>query len=148
MKRLLVFSALAIALVILLPEPAETKQPIRCEMDLNFFLDNPIWRGQLSGEMDGWIEFTSITGFGRGQAWHFGETWMIRDGENGPMILAGTDEGVVSPNSEYRMNGVVTDAAPGYEHFIGRNVHASGYITWDSVDPTLPVTGPGTFQIN
>jgi len=147
MRRLLVLPALAIALMLMLPGTAEVKVPIKGAMALNFHMMNPIWRGHISGELNGWIEFTSLEGYGK-KAWHFGETWEIKDGEGGTVLLSGTDEGVVSPDSKYRMNGVVTYAAEGWTHLLGRNVHASGYITWDSVDPTLPVTAPGTFRIN
>jgi len=77
-------------------------------------------------------------------AYHFEEEWWITD--QGGTILRGTDEGVVSPNSKYRMNGVVTEAAPEWSHLIGRKVHASGYITWDP-DTGAPLTAPGTFRI-
>ena len=63
------------------------------------------------------------------------------------MLLTGTDEGIVSPNSKYRMNGEVTDAAEQWSHLIGRTVHMSGYITWDP-DTGMPLTAPGTFRVN
>lgn len=150
MRRLIVLPALVIALMLVLPGTAQVGPPLIGQVELDFYLENPIWRGPISGDINGWIEFTSVTGWARGMAWHFGETWAIRAGENGPVILAGTDGGIISPdpNTKYVMNGIVTEAGPGYEHLIGRNVHASGYVTWDPEDPTLPVTAPGTFRIN
>ena len=84
-----------------------------------------------------------------GMTMPFAEVWLISSDKKGKkMLLTGTDEGVVSPNSEYRMNGVVTGAAPQWSHLIGRTIHASGYITWDPDIPGLPLTAPGTFRIN
>jgi len=137
--------------MLLVPGTAQTDPPLVGQVELDFYEDNPIWRGPINGDLDGWwIEFTSVEGFARGMVWHFGETWEIKDGENGPMLLAGTDSGIISPdpNTKYVMNGIVTHAAPLWSHLIGRNVHASGYVTWDPDDPTLPVTAPGTFRIN
>ena len=160
MRRLLVLPALAIALLLACrgpeplplspPETAELKKPLIGTMALVFHFDNPIWRGPISGDIDGWIEFTSVGGWARGKAWLFAETWEIKaydpgTEEIGPVLLSGTDEGVVSPNSDYRMNGVVTYAADGWTHLLGRNVHASGYITWIGEDPE---TAPGEFRIN
>jgi hypothetical protein len=159
MRRLLVLPALAIVLVSSCrgPEPlplstdtAEIKKPLIGAMDLDFYFDNPIWRGPISGDINGWIEFTSVEGYGQGGAWHFAETWQIKEynpvtEEVGPVLLEGTDAGVVSPNSEYRMNGVVTHATGDWTRVIGRNIHASGKITWIGDDPE---TAPGTFRIN
>jgi len=150
MRRLIVLPALAFALMLLVPGTAQTDPPLVGQVELEFHLDNPIWRGPITGDLDGWIEFTSLEGFARGMVWFFGEKWEIKNGENGPMLLAGTDNGIISPdpNSKYVMNGVVTEAGPGYEHLIGRNIHASGHITWHPDIPDLPVTAPGTFRIN
>ena len=151
MRKLIALPALAFALMLLVPGAAQTDPPLIGQVALDFYEDNPIWRGPISGDFDGlWIEFTSLGGFERGRVWFFGETWEILDGENGPMLLAGTDNGIISPDpkTKFVMNGVVTEAGPGYEHLIGRNIHASGYVTWDPDDPTLPVTAPGTFRIN
>ncbi len=146
MKRLIVLPALAFALMLLLPGSAQAGPPLNCQVELDFFPKNPIWRGTISGDISGEIFFSNIGEKESGKAYHFEETWMIKDGDT--VLLAGTDEGVVSPDSKYRMNGVVTEAAPQWSHLIGRDVHASGYITWDEVIPGLPLTAPGTFRIN
>jgi hypothetical protein len=115
------------------------------QMELNYYDLNPIWRGTITGDINGEIFFSNIGGKEAGMSYHFQETWEIKVG--GVVILSGTDEGVVSPNSDYRMNGVVTYAAPDWAHLLGRNIHASGYITWDP-NTGAPLTAPGTFRIN
>jgi len=150
MKRFIVFPALALTLMLLLPGAAQVQAPLRGQMELDFYEDNPIWRGTITGDISGNMFFTNV-GTGKrgnqepGMTIHFAEIWLITD-EYGNMLLTGTDEGVVSPNSEYRMNGVVTDAAPEWAHLIGRTVHMSGYITWDATG--WPLTAPGTFRVN
>lgn len=148
MRKLIALPALAFALMLLVPGTAQTDPPLIGQVALDFHEDNPIWRGPITGDINGWIQFTSVEGFDRGKTFHFGETWVIsKDKKGKKMLLAGTDGGVVDPNSGYTMNGVVTEAGPGYEHLIGRNIHASGYITWDP-DTGAPLTAPGTFRIN
>ncbi len=151
MRRLIVLPALAFALMLLVPGTAQVQEPLIGQMELNFYPDNPVWRGTITGDISGNMFFTNV-GPGkrgveeRGPTLSFEEIWLIED-ESGNMLLTGTDAGVVSgANSKYRMNGVVTDAAPQWSHLIGRTVHMSGYITWD---PTgWPLTAPGTFRVN
>jgi len=139
--------------MLLVPGAAEVKEPLIGELDVRYqyYDDDFAWKGYISGDLNGWFEGYSEDGWAKGKTWFFMETWVIKEynqetGEIGPMFLAGTDEGVISPNSHYTINGVVTEAGEGYEHLIGRNIHASGYITWD---PTgWPLTAPGTFRIN
>ena len=155
MRRLIVLPALALTLMLLVPGTAQTDAPMVCDVYLDFDPaagpDDPIWIGTVTGDINGLIYFTNV-GTGKwgnqepGVTLHFAEVWLITD-ESGNMLLTGTDEGVVSPNSDYRMNGVVTDAAPLWSHLIGRNIHASGYITWDPVTG-MPLTAPGTFRVN
>ena len=89
----------------------------------------------------------------------FGEIWKIYaddsttfdfdtgDFVEGPVLLVGTDEGVVTiANSTYRMNGRVTEANAPFENRQGRNVHMSGIIVWHSFG--APNFGPGTLRIN
>ncbi len=144
--------ALALSLMTLPAVPAQAKKPLIGSMELNFYLENPIWRGTIAGDISGKMFFTNV-GTGKqgdqtpGMTIHFSEIWLITD-EEGNMLLTGTDEGVVSlDGSEYRMNGVVTDAAPQWQHLICRNVHMSGSITWDP-ETGLPATAPGVLQIN
>ncbi len=114
----------------------------------------PVWSGTITGDINGNMYFYNW-GMEKdvGQAHFFWETWLITDTEGGLMLM-GVDNGVVSwSNDKYRMNGVVTDAGPGYEHLVGRNVHMSGYITWENIgtpeEPVMiPETAPGTFRVN
>ena len=145
MRRLIVLAAVAFALMLLLPGTAQVEPPLVGQVELDFFGDNPIWRGTISGDISGRIFFSNIGEKESGKAYHFEETWMIKDGDT--VLLSGTDEGVVSPDSKYRMNGVVTYAAGEWAYLLGRNIHASGYITWDQ-DTGAPLTAPGTFRIN
>jgi len=149
-RKSIILLTLALSLALVAAVPVQAKRPFEGSMDLNFYLENPIWRGTITGDISGNMYFTNV-GTGKqgnqepGKAIHFGEEWLITD-ESDVMLLTGTDEGVVSPNSEYRMNGVVTDASEEYADLIGRNVHMSGYITWAA--PGLPETAPGTFWIH
>ncbi|MDH3216234.1 MAG: hypothetical protein OEN01_08075 [Candidatus Krumholzibacteria bacterium] len=150
MKKLSVVIVMLCVVTLVL---AASGPPLTCPMEVNFYEDNPIWRGTVTGDISGYIFFTNI-GTGKrgdqepGMTLPFAEVWLISSDKKGKkMILTGTDEGVVSPNSDYRMNGLVTDAAPEWSHLIGRQAHASGYITWDP-DTGMPLTAPGTFKIN
>ena len=150
MKKL---SVVIVMLFVVTLALAASGPPLTCPMEVNFYEDNPIWRGTVTGDISGYIFFTNI-GTGKrgdqepGMTLPFAEVWLISSDKKGKkMILTGTDEGVVSPNSDYRMNGLVTDAAPEWSHLIGRQAHASGYITWDP-DTGMPLTAPGTFKIN
>jgi len=151
MKKFFVMQALIITMVLMLMGGVAAQAPLEGEMELDFYPENPIWRGTITGDISGNMYFTNV-GPGRrgeelrGQTVSFEEVWLITDAEDN-MILAGTDEGIVSPNSKYRMNGVVTEAAPEYSHLVGRTVHMSGYITWDP-GTGAPLTAPGTFRIN
>jgi hypothetical protein len=151
MKSLIVLPILAFTLLLLQTGTAQADQPLTGQMELDFYLDNPIWRGTITGDISGNMFFTNV-GTGKrgeqepGKTLHFAEIWKITD-ESGSMLLTGTDEGVVSSNNKYRMNGEVTDAAPEWSHLVGRNVHMSGYITWDP-ETGLPLTAPGTFRVN
>lgn len=151
-KRLIISLALAFTLVSVFAVPLQAKEPLSGSMELDYYDDNPIWRGTITGDISGKMFFTNV-GTGKqgdqdpGMTIHFGEIWLITDEEDN-MLLTGTDEGVVSlGNSEYRMNGWVTDAASTLSHLIGRSVHISGYITWDP-ETGAPVTAPGTFRVN
>lgn len=151
MLRLIVLPALVFTLMALIPGTAQTDAPLNCQGCANFYLENPIWRGPVSGDINGTIEWSNV-GTGKrgdqdpGKTIPFAEEWVIKDG-SGNMILTGTDEGVVSPNSEYRMNGVVTGAAPQWSHLIGRQMHGRGTITWDP-ETGLPLTASGTIRID
>lgn len=124
-------------------------KPLYGEMELYFqpaTAPSPVWSGTISGDINGCMYFYNTGDVVVGQADHFWEIWLITDCE-GNMLLEGTDKGVFSmKNGMYRMNGVVTDAATGYSHLVGRNVHMSGTITFDP-ETGMPATAPGIFQI-
>lgn len=100
-----------------------------------------------------------------GKVHHFTENWEIYDTPfafeggvlaectPGGIVLSGTDAGVSSPNSKYRMNGTVGDAFAPFAQLDGRKVHMSGDITWQNLgtddEPIIvPATAPGDFRIN
>ena len=157
--------AMAITLAIILVAPAQAKKPLVGTMDLTFNLawsgpseTVPEWEGTITiGDDVYFMKFFNI-GTGKqgdqdpGMTLHFGEIWKIWDGDT--LILQGTDEGVVSlANNKYRMNGVVTEACGDFAIWEGRNVHMSGYITWQNLgteeNPIMaPEYAPGVFRIN
>ncbi len=101
--------------------------------------------GTNSGDINGKMYFYNTGRKVVGNAKHFWEVWLITD-DFGDMLLMGTDKGVVSlANMMYRMNGVVTDAAPQYEHLIDRNVHMSGIVI--SLGSGVK-QAPGEFRVN
>jgi len=114
-------------------------------------LGSPGWSGPITGDINGYMYFFNTDKKDVGQAHFFWEIWLITDGdgeEYGDTLLIGTDNGVVTwKNDKYRMNGVVTEAYGEYGHLVGRNVHMSGFITFDP-DTGAPLTAPGTFRVN
>ena len=143
---------LALALTsVLMTAVIVNAKPLMCTMDLIKVHTGPphpewgpnTWSGTISGDIEGNIYFYKTEGKLVGQANHYWEVWLITDDDDN-MLLMGTDKGVVSlKNLKYRMSGVVTDAAPQYEHLIGRNVYMSG-----EVIPLDPPEGPGIFRVN
>lgn len=158
---------LAMALV----APANAKSPLTGEMDLGFNLgwtepgtDVPIWVGTVTiDEADYGMAFFNI-GTGKPFAEHpsasvsfFGEIWEIYDVDTGVMdpaafvrgdiLMAGTDQGVVSfNNNKYRMNGSVEEAYGIFEMWAGRRVHMSGTVEFYPFG--APQFAPGTFRVN
>ena len=107
------------------------------------------WGGTISGDINGNMFFYKTDG-----RWpsemnsHFWEIWIITDIQ-GNMLLMGTDKGVVSwANLKYRMNGVVTNAAPQYTSLIGHRVHMYGDIIEGDEDLDIPWEAPGVFRVN
>ena len=69
------------------------------------------------------------------------------------MILWNFDKGLTNQKKDlsywpYRMNGNVEYAASGWEMYLGRNVHMSGFITWYGPPGTPGSIAPGEFRIN
>jgi hypothetical protein len=153
LKKLIILLALTVTMMLIPTAAIQANKPLTGNMELDFYPTNPIWRGTISGDISGKMYFTNV-GTGKrgdqtpGKTIHFAEIWLITD-EQDNLLLTGTDKGVVSPNSDYRMSGVITDASEEYAHLIGRNVHMSGYITWQEHPEfgLIPETAPGTFRI-
>ena len=109
------------------------------------------WEGPISGDINGVIQWYMdvTTMVYTGQASHYEDRFVILNNEGG-FLLAGDEAGSTTArhgkNSNWRTNGIVTDAAPGYEDWIGRHNHAEGHFTWAA--PGLPDHGYGTFRIN
>jgi len=75
------------------------------------------------------------------------EYWLPSEGPS-ELVLWGYDVGITNKiNSKYHMNGNVEYAAEGWEMYLGRNVHMSGEIIWDS-NTGYPLYAPGTLRIN
>ena len=176
-RRILLVVALIAALALVAaPVSAGADKPISGEMELYFNLgfgnpDAPCpdisWAGTV--ELEGFpygIAFFPTGAKDVGKVHHFTEIWEIYDApfaflggvlaecRPGDVVLSGTDAGVSSPNSKYRMNGTVGEAFAPFAQLDGRNVHMSGDITWQEivvpdVGPiTVPATAPGYFRIN
>ena len=71
--------------------------------------------------------------------------WEIWDGET--LLLAGMSSGTTAqPKGKdgiWRGNGVVTEAGPGYEDWVGRREYEGGNVNFD-----FPYSGSGIFRLN
>jgi hypothetical protein len=174
-KRFILLLAMLLVLSVAAALPATAKEPLQGDMELYFNLgfgntDAPCpditWAGtvEIDGIIYGMAFYPTDDGF-TGKAHHFDEIWEVYDAPfeftggvltecvPGDIVLAGTDSGVTSPNSTYRMNGTVGEAFAPFAEWVGRNSHMSGYITWAEMvvgDETIivPATAPGTFRLN
>ena len=112
------------------------------------------WEGTISGDIEGVIQWWMVVPMATtGQVSHYGVAgarWEIWDGDD--LLLAGYEAGSTTvrhgKNSVWRANGIVTDVSPGFEDWIGRQVHDGGHFTWDEDIPGLPDHGEGTFRVN
>ncbi|MEJ2195641.1 MAG: hypothetical protein P8X73_12395 [Ignavibacteriaceae bacterium] len=111
------------------------------------------WEGPISGDINGVIQWWMDIGtkVNTGQASHYVDRFVILNNEKTVLLLAGDEAGTTTArqgkNSNWRTNGIVTDAAVAYEDWIGRENHAEGHFTWTIVG-VLPEHGYGTFRIN
>ena len=166
-------STLMVALVIVcLPTaPAQAEQPLYGDMALEFNLgwsgpglDIPEWVGTIT--IDGADYPMAFFNMGSGKPFvdpftgnvlFFGEVWKVYDWMTfdfvsqtlveGPVLLWGTDEGVVTlANDKYRMNGTVEGATGRFAWLQGRPVHMSGIIEWFPFG--APQYAPGTLRVN
>jgi hypothetical protein len=111
------------------------------------------WEGPISGDINGvikwWMDGTTMVY--TGQASHYVDRFEIWNATETVLLLAGDEAGTTTArlgkNSNWRTNGIVTDAAAAYENWIGRKNHAEGHFTWTIVG-VLPEHGYGTFRIN
>jgi len=154
--------------------PAQARQPLRGDMDLQFNLGwpgpsetIPDWVGTITIGEDvfGMAFFNTGTGkpFDEQPADNvfFEETWVIYETLEfsfdddgvletfvpGPVVLSGYDRGITTvANSKYHMNGDVRVAEGQFAEWLGRNVHMSGIIEW--YDFGAPQYAPGVFRIN
>jgi hypothetical protein len=109
------------------------------------------WEGTISGDIEGdivWPPGAEPPKF-VGQTAHYGGEFEIYD-SFGELLLAGEGAGSTTvrhgKNSNWRTNGIVTEAGPGLEDWIGRRVYQDGHFTWAA--PGVPLEGVGTFRVN
>ena len=110
------------------------------------------WEGTVSGDINGvikwWMDPTTMTY--TGQASHYEDRFEIWDATETTLLLAGDEAGSTTArhgkNSNWRTNGIVTEAYGEFENWLGRNNHAEGHFTWAA--PGLPDYGYGTLRIN
>ena len=105
---------------------------------VNPSIDNAIWVGTISGDIDGTMLFWATgpdpgkdLGHPPGFPWQvhfFTEKWMIFN-EDG--YIVGIDKGNTGySNWKFRMNGEVTEADGIYTDLVGHKVHMNGQIEW------------------
>ncbi len=173
-KKLSTLFGLVAVLLMAVALPADARQPLRGDMDLQFNLG---WPGP-SETVPDWVGTITIDGDEYGMAFFntgtgkpfdeqpadnvfFEETWAIYDtlefsfdGDGiletfmpGDVVLSGYDRGITTvANSKYHMNGDVRVAEGPFTDWLGRSVHMSGIIEW--YDFGAPQYAPGTFRIN
>jgi hypothetical protein len=127
-------------------------------MDLDFMgpMGPYVWVGtvDLEGYGQFGMRFIHTSGPARdySMARPFEEIFEIYDPGNPTIVcLAGTDAGVTTlANSKFRMNGVVEVATGPFEMWLGRNVHMSGIISWQTLldGAVIPETAVGPFRVN
>lgn len=119
-------------------------------------LKNVVWDGTINFEgvdvLYG-IRFHHLSpSKGFSNASPFEEYFEIYDlGDPTQLYLGGPDVGVTTlANSKYRMNGEIDLANAPFEEWLGRHVHMSGVITWQTLPDgsVKPETAPGILRIN
>ncbi len=109
------------------------------------------WEGPISGDITGVIKWWMFVPFElTGQVSHYEDRFEIWNDDETVLLLAGDEAGTTTArhgkNSNWRTNGIVTEAAPEYVEWLGRKAHAEGHFTW--LEPGLPDNGYGTFKVN
>ncbi len=157
-KRLAIALVLVLALIPL--GMAQAKTPLRGELTYTFAghlgqFDSEGrllgWQGTISGDINGVIKWWMVVPFkATGQASHFEDRFEIWNADETILLLAGEEAGTTTvrhgKNSNWRANGIVTEASPGFEEWIGRHVHEGGNFIWAA--PGLPSHGWGAFRVN
>jgi len=111
------------------------------------------WEGPINGDINGIIQWWMDieTKVNTGQASHYVDRFVIWNNDKTVILLAGNEAGTTTArlgkNSNWRTNGIVTDAALDYEDWIGCQNHAEGHFTW-VIPGVLPEHGYGTFRVN
>ena len=77
MKRLIALPALVCVLVFLLAGTVPAEEPVRGQMELDYYPDNPIWRGAITGDISGDMFFTNV-GPGRRGEEYAGERYPLQ----------------------------------------------------------------------
>ena len=165
MKKLISIStipvlALALLLVLgtVLADDAKKPAPsLRCTTEYDFVghlgivVDGRLlaWEGTISGDINGVIQWWMPPGTTTGQVGHWVDRCEIWDGGN--LLLVGESAGTTTvrhgKNSNWRGNGIVTEASEEFEDWIGRQTYEGGSVTW-AIPGLLPLDGEGIFRIN
>ncbi len=165
MKKVTLLLVILVLLLVLLPAGmASARNPLRCEITYTF-VGAPdsqgrfiLWEGNITGDIEGTIRWWGDPFAFRytGQASHYGSSWEIVDGD-GNVLLAGEGSGTTTArhekNSNWRANGVITEANGPFENWLGGHDHQSGHFTWQVVQTpdgpmTIPEAGAGTLRVN
>ena len=158
-KRLFIALILILMLVPTFVAQADKPAPsLRCTTEYDFVGHHGVfdgegrllaWEGTISGDIEGVIQWWMVVPFTiTGQVSHFEARWEIWDGDE--LLLAGDEAGTTTnrpgKTGVWRANGIVTEASPEFEDWLGRHVHDGGEFEWEA--PALPDYGWGTFRIN
>lgn len=162
-----VLLALTVILTLLPAGIAQAKTPLRGTTEYEFILLQGIvdaegrmlaWEGTTSGDIDGVIRWWAEPGDTfTGQAHHYSLRMEIWDSTATELLLAAHMSGCTTArhekNSNWRENGVVTEASAEYSSWVGRQVHESGHFTWQVIQTpdgpiSLPEAGTSIFRVN
>jgi len=136
-KKSIVLLALAVTLALVPVVLTQAKKPLYCEKWMDMYLDEPICRGPISGDIDGWFviyrldpPYEETTG----QVTHYRQRWEIWEDDTmtGTPFMSGTHK-VVANNLklEWVAKGLVEYVDDTYEggryaDLLGCNWHAQG----------------------
>ena len=135
-KKSIVLLALAVTLALVPVVLTQAKKPLYCEKWMDMYLDEPICRGPISGDIDGWFviypldpPYEETTG----QVTHYRSRWEIyTDDTMTTMFMSGTLKVVdIIRKLEWQGQGVVEWVddefeAGRYADYLGSKWHAKG----------------------